>query len=291
VAHPPTIRDLLDLEYVEENLYRSCAVFDEPYRLFGGQVAAQALLAAGRTVPDGRVPHSLHGYFLRQGSTYRPTLFQVDRDRDGQSFSARRVVAIQEGEVIFNMSASFAAPRPGADKDAEDAPDIPPLDALPGRIHPRVPSFEFRAPDSGQRLPSRFWIRCTDGLRDDPLVHAAVLAYTSDISTGLIPLEGDGSLAGPSLDHAVWFHRPARMDDWTWQELTPHTVAGGRGWYTGAVYTCDGVRVASIAQETLFRTSQRSGTGGGSVNGTIGGTIGGAVSDTISGTAAERGTA
>ena len=118
MAHPPTIRELLDLEYVEENLYRSCAVFDEPYRLFGGQVAAQALLAAGRTVPDGRLPHSLHGYFLRQGSTRRPTVFQVDRDRDGQSFSARRVVAIQEGEVIFNMAASFAAPRPGADKDA-----------------------------------------------------------------------------------------------------------------------------------------------------------------------------
>jgi acyl-CoA thioesterase-2 len=263
VAYLPTISDLLDLEYVEENLYRSCVVFDESYRLFGGQVAAQALLAAGRTVPDGRLPHSLHGYFLRQGSTFRPTLFQVDRDRDGQSFSARRVVAIQDGEVIFNMSASFAVPRPGADKDAAGAPDIPPLDALAGVTHPRVPSFEFRSPDSGQRLPSRFWIRCTDdGLRDDPLVHAAVLAYTSDISTGLIPLEGGESLAGPSLDHAVWFHRPARMDDWTWQELTPHTVAGGRGWYTGAVYSPDGTRVASIAQETLFRTREPATAGG-----------------------------
>jgi acyl-CoA thioesterase-2 len=254
VAQLPSVLDLLDLEYVEQNLYRSCVVFDDPYRLFGGQVAAQALYAAGRTVPAGRLPHSLHGYFLRQGAAFRPTLFQVDRDRDGQSFSARRVVAIQDGEVIFNMSASFAVPRPGADQDAAQAPGLPAVDALPGATHPRLPSFEFRAPETGQRLPSRFWIRCTDSLPADPLLHAAVLAYTSDISTGLIALEDDGSQAGPSLDHAVWFHRPARMDEWTWHELIPHTVAGGRGWYTGAVYTPDGTRVASIAQEALFRT-------------------------------------
>src|SRR5260370_10556863 len=110
----PSILELLDLEYVEENLYRSCAVFNDAHRLFGGQVAAQALYAAGRTVPDGRLPHSLHGYFLRQGSTVRPTLFQVERDRDGQSFSARRVVAVQDGEGIFNRATSFAASRPGA---------------------------------------------------------------------------------------------------------------------------------------------------------------------------------
>lgn len=256
MAQQPSIIDLLDLEYVEENLYRSCAVSDEPSRLFGGQVAAQALYAAGRTVDGGRLPHSLHGYFLRQGSTIRPTVFEVDRDRDGLSFSARRAVAIQEGNVIFNMSASFAAPRPGADRDADGAPAIPAPDTLPGTVHPRFPSLEFRAPRSGHRMPNRFWIRCTDPLPDDPLLHAAVLAYTSDISTGLIPLEDDGSRSGPSLDHAVWFHRPARMDDWTWHELTPHTVAGGRGWYTGAVYTPDGTRVASIAQEALFRTGK-----------------------------------
>jgi acyl-CoA thioesterase II len=256
LAHFPSILDLLELEYVEENLYRSCVVLDEPHRLFGGQVAAQALYAAGRTVDGGRLPHSLHGYFLRQGSTVRPTVFEVDRDRDGQSYSARRVVAIQEGEVIFSMSASFVAPRPGADRDADTVPEIPAPDALPGTPHFRVASLEFRTPDAGQRLPGRFWIRCTDTLPDDPLLHAAVLAYTSDISTGLIPLESDGSQAGPSLDHAVWFHRPVRMDDWTWHELTPHTVAGGRGWYTGAVYTPAGTRVASIAQEQLFRTRQ-----------------------------------
>jgi acyl-CoA thioesterase II len=110
LEYVPSILDLLDLEYIEENLYRACGVSGEPRRLYGGQVAAQALYAAGRTVPAERLPHSLHGYFLRQGSAVRPTVFQVERDRDGHSFSARRVVAIQEGEVIFNMSASFAAP-------------------------------------------------------------------------------------------------------------------------------------------------------------------------------------
>ena len=120
----PPILDLLNLEYIEQNLYRSCVVFDgQRPRLYGGQVAAQALYAAGQTVPAGRLPHSLHGYFLRQGSTLRPTVFEVERDRDGYSFSARRVVAIQNGEVIFNMAASFAEPRSGADLDAEPAPE------------------------------------------------------------------------------------------------------------------------------------------------------------------------
>jgi acyl-CoA thioesterase II len=262
LEHLPSILDLLDLEYVEENLYRCHAVFpggagaDRSDRLYGGQVAAQALLAAGRTVPEGRLPHSLHGYFLRQGSSLRPTLLQVDRDRDGQSFSARRVVAIQHGEAIFTMSASFAAPRPGADRDAGAAPVVPPPTAMPAYTHPRLPSLEFRTPDSGQRLPGRFWVRCTDSLPEGPMLHAAVLAYTSDISTGLIPLEGEESQTGPSLDHAVWFHRPARMDGWTWQELAPHTVAGGRGWYTGAVFASDGSRIASIAQEALFRVKE-----------------------------------
>ena len=145
----PSILELLDLEYVEENLYRSCAVFNDAYRLFGGQVAAQALYAAGRTVPDGRLPHSLHGYFLRQGSTVRPTLFQVERDRDGQSFSARRVVAIQAGEVIFNMATSFAAARPGADVDADPDPELPAPDLLPGWTNTRHASFEYRSAQTG----------------------------------------------------------------------------------------------------------------------------------------------
>ena len=249
----PSILDLLDLEYIEENLYRACGVSGEPRRLYGGQVAAQALYAAGRTVPAERLPHSLHGYFLRQGSSVRPTVFQVDRDRDGHSFSARRVVAIQEGEVIFNMSASFAAPRGGADRDAT-APQLPAPDPLPRWNLARHASFEMRTADTGRRLPVRFWLRSLVELPADPLLHAAVLAYASDLSTGLVALEDDEAEAGPSLDHAVWFHRPARMDGWTWHELEPHAVSGGRGWYTGAIYAADGSRIASFAQEQLFRT-------------------------------------
>ena len=253
MEYVPSILDLLDLEYIEENLYRACGVSGEPRRLYGGQVAAQALYAAGRTVPAERLPHSLHGYFLRQGSSVRPTVFQVERDRDGHSFSARRVVAIQEGEVILNMSASFAVPQAGADRDAA-APELPARDPLLRWSLPRHPSFEVRTADTGRRLPVRFWLRSTVELPADPLLHAAVLTYASDLSTGLVALEDDEAEAGPSLDHAVWFHRPARMDDWTWHELEPHAVSGGRGWYTGAVYAADGSRVASIAQEQLFRT-------------------------------------
>src|SRR5580658_9780357 len=128
----PPILDLLNLEYIEQNLYRSSVLADaQRPRLYGGQVAAQALYAAGLTVPGGRLPHSLHGYFLREGSPLRPTVFQVERDRDGHSFSARRVVAIQNGEVIFNMAASFSAPRTGADLDADPVPDTPAPETLP----------------------------------------------------------------------------------------------------------------------------------------------------------------
>ena len=258
----PPILDLLNLEYIEQNLYRSSVVFvGQRPRLYGGQVAAQALYAAGQTVPAGRLPHSLHGYFLRQGSTLRPTVFEVERDRDGYSFSARRVVAIQNGEVIFNMAASFAEPRSGADLDVEPAPEPPAPQTLPvWARHSHRDSFEFRTGQTeqdGYRAPSKFWIRCTADLADDPLLHAAVLTYTSDISSGLIGFESDDAQSGPSLDHAVWFHRPARMDEWTWQDLVPQTAAAGRGLYTGAVYSQSGARLATIAQETLFRAPRK----------------------------------
>jgi acyl-CoA thioesterase II len=251
----PSILDLLDLERIEENLYRSCVLVERPWPLYGGQVAAQALYAAGSTVPDGRLPHSLHGYFLRSGSAATPTVFQVFRDRDGRSFSARRVVAIQNGEVIFNMSASFAEPRAGAEHEADPAPVIAAPDQLPAATHPYPVSVETRPADEGQfglRVPARFWCRCTVPLPDDDLLHACVLTYMSDLSSGLIPFESDEAETGASLDHAVWFHRRARLDDWVLIDLVPHTVSGGRGWYTGAFYDRDGVRLASIAQESLF---------------------------------------
>jgi acyl-CoA thioesterase II len=256
----PSILDLLDLEGIEENLYRSCVVVERPWALYGGQVAAQALYAAGSTVPDGRLPHSLHGYFLRSGSAARPTVFQVYRDRDGRSFSARRVVAIQDGEVIFNMSASFAEPRAGAEHDADPAPEVPAPDLMPSTDHPYHVSVETRPAGEdqfGPRVPTRFWCRCTVPLPDDDLLHACVLTYMSDMSTGLIPLEGDETETGASLDHAVWFHRLPRLDDWVLIDLVPQTVAGGRGWYTGAFYTADGTRLASVAQETLFKEHDR----------------------------------
>jgi acyl-CoA thioesterase-2 len=258
----PPILDLLNLEYIEQNLYRSCVLSDaQRPRLYGGQVAAQALYAAGLTVPPGRLPHSLHGYFLREGSPLRPTVFQVERDRDGRSFSARRVVAIQNGEVIFNMAASFAEPRPGPDLDAEPAPEAPaPLTVPVWAQHSHQASFEFRSAQTeqdGYRFPNKLWIRCTEDLADDPLLHAAVLTYTSDMSSGLISFESEGGSSGPSVDHSVWFHRPARMDQWTWQDLVPQTAAGGRGLYTGAVYSESGTRLATIAQESLFREPRR----------------------------------
>jgi acyl-CoA thioesterase-2 len=256
VTDIPSILDLLDLEQVEPDLYRSRALYDAPWGMFGGQAAAQALYAAGLTVDKERLPHSLHGYFVRRGDSAKPTLFRVERDRDGRSFSARRVVALQDGGVIFSMSASFAVPvsprLPVPDEEAEPVPDLPPPDSLSSWDNPKHPSFDLRPVDRERRLPSHFWLRCTSELPDDPLLHAAVLAYTSDISSALIPFETEGTSTGPSLDHAVWFHRPARMDGWVWQELTPRTVAGGRGWYTVTVYAPDGTRIASVTQEQLF---------------------------------------
>jgi acyl-CoA thioesterase-2 len=251
-----TVLDVLDLELIDRDLYRSTLLFPDPLPLYGGQVAAQALLAAGRTVPAGRLPHSLHGYFLRSGDAARPTVFEVDRDHDGRSFSARRVVAIQAGEVIFNMSVSFQAPGDGPDHPLDDAVEVEPPDVAAPLELSRLFSIESRAPtqpDPGAEWPSRFWARTTVPLPDDALVHSCVLTYLSDISSGLSALADERAAPGPSLDHALWFHRPARLDDWVLVDMRPGTVAGGRGWYTGSITTGDGRHVASFAQETLFR--------------------------------------
>lgn len=256
VSDLPSITEILDLESISPDRFQSRALYDAPWGLFGGQAAAQALLAAGRTVDAGRLPNSLHGYFVRRGDSAKPTQFLVERDRDGRSFSARRVLAVQHGEVIFSMLASFAAPasprRPFPDEDSEPVPDRPPVDSLaPWSFHKHA-SLEFRPVDLAGRLPTRFWLKCTDDLPDDPLLHAAVLTYTSDIASALISYESEGLSAGPSLDHAVWFHRPADMRAWHWQEYAPRTVAAGRGWYTVQIYAPDGTRVATAAQEQLF---------------------------------------
>jgi acyl-CoA thioesterase-2 len=250
-----SLLDLLDLEPLDRDLFRATALLEETMPLYGGQVAAQALLAAGRTVPEGRVPHSLHGYYLRGGDAAHPTLLRVDRDRDGRSFSARRVVAVQNGEVIFNMSTSFHEPRPGLDRQVEPMPEAGDPEALAPFALPRLLSVEARVPEQPHPVdfPTRFWSRVTTDLPDDPLVHACALTYLSDYGTGLTALQEGDWYPGSSLDHAVYFHRPVRMDRWVLMDLVPRSVAGGRGWYTGTVHAQDGTLVASLTQEALFR--------------------------------------
>jgi acyl-CoA thioesterase-2 len=258
----PRLSAVLDLEEIDRDLFRSRLVYPDPHALYGGQVAAQALLAAGRTVADDRLPHSLHCYFLRRGDASRPTLLRVDRDRDGRSFSARRVVAVQDGKVIANLSCSFTAPGDGADAQIPEAPGAGSPEELPEFSMPRVYSMEGRLPDQPypeSDWPLRFWMRAVEKLPDDDLVHACVLTYMSDVSTGLGAFQGSEVHAGSSLDHAVWFHRPARLDEWVLTDLVPHSVAGGRGWYTGSVFDRAGRLVASFAQEMLSRSQPRGG--------------------------------
>jgi acyl-CoA thioesterase-2 len=256
----PSLLDLLQLEEIDRDLYRANQVFPDRLALYGGQVAAQALLAAGRTVGTDRQPHSLHGYFLRSGDAARPTIFRVDRDRDGRSYSARRVVAVQGGEVLFNMSCSFHVEEQGPDVVVQGAPEAGDPDTLPELVLPRLFSIEARQPEQpydDPEWPTLFWARAQVPLPEDPLVHACALTYLSDISTGLFGLEGARDSTGPSLDHALWFHRPPRMDDWVLTQLVPSTVARGRGWYTGAIYDRRGELLASLAQESLYRSPRR----------------------------------
>lgn len=254
--------DLLELETVEKNLYRANAVFDEEFDLYGGQVAAQALLAAGLTVDPARLPHSLHGYFLRPGEPAHPTVFKVYRDRDGRSFSARRVVAIQRGEVVFSMAASFHVERESFSEQDEPMPaTAAPEDCVPGEL-PRLFSVSSRFPEQPwgdrARWPTRFWSKVDVPLAarapvTPALLHACALTYLSDISTGVLPAPDGSAGPGPSLDHAVWFHDLVDMNDWVLSDYVPRMSGRGRAWYTGSVFARDGRLVASIAQECLFK--------------------------------------
>lgn len=256
---PDDLLRMLELEEIDKDLYRAGHVFQDQWALYGGQVAAQALRAAGLTVDPARQPHSLHGYFLRAGDSSRPTIFRVSRDRDGRSFSARRVVAVQGGEVIFNMSASFHVVEEGPDEQVLTMPEAQAPEDGGSYAIPRLFGMEGRrsgpVPD---RLtwPMRFWARSVVPLGDDALLHSCVLTYLSDISSGLFPFESAAGRSSSSLDHALWFHRPVRLDDWVLLDLVPHTVARGRGWYTGSLLTRDGVLAASLTQEALFRAAR-----------------------------------
>lgn len=256
--------DLLELEELDTDLYRGVnerSSLDWP-ALFGGQVAAQALRAAAYTVPEGRAPNSLHGYFLRPGRSDHHVILRVARDRDGRSFSARHVVAIQAGEVIFSMSASFHVPRPGVEyartatpgAEFETLADSSWTSRFDSTLRLRIlpPSV---VPDDGEwPVAARMWARTKEDLPDDPLIHACALTFLSDVGSGF----GDGTAVGvprggPSIDHAMWFHTPVRLDDWVLLDMWPVKAGGSRGLYSGSIQDKEGRLAAMLTQEVLFR--------------------------------------
>ncbi|MEW2317133.1 acyl-CoA thioesterase II [Streptomyces bauhiniae] len=276
--------DLLDLERIEEDIYRGQSRSAVVPRVFGGQVAAQALVAAGRTVPADRAAHSLHAYFLRTGDPGAPIVYSVDRIRDGRSFTTRRVVAVQHGKPIFHLSASFQAYEDGLDHQAPmpQAPDPATLptsqERLRGYAHldPEVverfleareaidlryvdepPYGEFGAP----REPhSQVWFRANGKLDDDPLLHVVLATYVSDMTLldSVLLAHGRGGWAvgdvvGASLDHAMWFHRPFRADEWLLYDQESPSAHGGRGLGQARIYTRDGNLAISVVQEGVVR--------------------------------------
>jgi acyl-CoA thioesterase-2 len=274
--------NLLDLEPIEVNIFRGTQPNEERQRVFGGQVAGQALMAAGRTVEHGRV-HSLHAYFLRPGDPTVPILYEVDRIRDGRSFTTRRVVAIQHGRAIFNMSASFHDAEEGLDHQFP-MPDVPPpesLEPLSVRLEPwkeELAEWFARPHPIDQRhigeLPwhrqgvgdphARLWIKTEGELPDDPLLHACVVAYASDMSLFDVILAphdirwDDNDFMGASLDHCMWFHRPLRADQWMLYDTDSPVAAMGRGLARGFLFDRSGKLCVSLVQEGLARVISRS---------------------------------
>jgi acyl-CoA thioesterase II len=255
----PRVDDLaqtLALERIDSDLFRSTFLQVEDYSLYGGLVAAQALAAAGATVPAGRAPHSLHGYFLRPGDADRPTILHVESDRDGRTVSSRRVTAVQQGKVIFHMAASFGEDVGEAFDQHVDAPAIAAPEELPVHTLHRYPTVEVRAegPLPVNGLPHRFWVRSRHALPSDDLVHACALTYISDLSTGV--RLGPGLAPMASVDHALWVHHIPRVDDWLLVDLVGQVRAGRRGLYTGSIFTSDGRLAATLAQEMLVRRTE-----------------------------------
>ena len=271
---------LLELERLEVNIFRGESRDVGSPQVYGGQVLGQALKAAYATVEGSRVVHSLHAYFLRRGDFNAPIVYFVDRSRDGHHFVSRRVTAIQHGEQIFNLSASFQAPEPGLDHQAS-LPDVPMPEDLPdsvpmppeqfARLPQRLQQFvnerpvQFRAvpPEAMAGRPGglsqALWMRAVDRLPDDDTLHRCLLAYASDfylLSAAMIPhytAMATGTMVIASIDHAMWFHRPARMDEWLLYATDSPSASGARGFARGSIYTRDGRLVASAAQEGLIR--------------------------------------
>lgn len=277
-----TLLNRLDLETLDRDLFRGLSPDDGRPRVFGGQVAAQALVAAVRTV-EGRPAHSLHAYFLRPGDPKLPIIYEVDRIRDGRSFSTRRVVAIQQGKAIFNMAASFQVAEEGLSHQVEMPRAAPPL-SVPSndeRLQKALDKtgsqlFEFllklerpieqRDLDPFDPLdpkphlgPRRVWFRARGRLPDDPLLHQCVLTYASDLSLLDSSIIAHGlswfnpQLIAASLDHAIWFHRPFRADEWLLYVTGSASTSSSRGLNQGSVFTEGGALVASVAQENLMR--------------------------------------
>jgi acyl-CoA thioesterase-2 len=278
---PENLIDALALERIEVNLFRGVAPTGQGPRIFGGHVIAQALLAAYKTV-EGRVCHSLHCYFIRPGDPTIPILYEVDRARDGRTFTTRRVTAIQHGEQIFNLAASLQVPEAGLEHQ-DPMPDVPRPDALPDerelrrafldKLPPKmremaqrprpiemrpVDGDDFMAPKIGQSFQN-IWMRANAAVGDDVVLNQAVIAYASDmsfLSTAMRP-HGMGwqtpGLQTASLDHAIWFHGHSRFDDWHLYAQRSPSASGGRGFNLGEIYSQDGRLVASTAQEGLIR--------------------------------------
>jgi acyl-CoA thioesterase II len=273
---------VLDLERLEVNLFRGISPQNGWQRVFGGQVLGQALVAAGRTVEEGRAAHSLHGYFLLAGDPTHPIIYEVERIRDGSSFTTRRVKATQHGRAIFAMSASFQKLEEGYEHAAE-MPDVPPPEALPSAAErvaelmdalpenmrsfwQRENPIELRPVDISRYLSrdprppaQHIWLKANGRLPDDPRLHQCVLAYASDftlldtalIAHGKLLFDRDIQLA--SLDHALWLHRPFRADDWLLYTQDSPSASGARGFCRGSFFTREGVLVASAVQEGLIR--------------------------------------
>lgn len=253
-----TVVQLLDLEQLDRDLYRGVHSMMEPGRptLYGGQVAAQALMAAGLTVPDGRVPHSLHGYFLRPGIPDVPVNLQVHRDRDGRSFSARHVAAVQDGDVIFSMLASFHIGAEGVEIDDVDATPVPPpeeCEPWPSRMPVDMVQVTEHEYTDAQKYSDTFWVKASHPLPPDPLVHACGLTFMSDIGTGFGQIQNDEiGYGGPSIDHAMWFQHPLPADDWVLVHLWPAKAFSRRATYHGAMRDRSGRLGAMLVQEHLL---------------------------------------
>jgi acyl-CoA thioesterase-2 len=278
----PSLRATLDLEQIDQHYFRGVTLDDKSLRVFGGQVAGQALVAAGRTVAPGKSVHSLHAYFLRPGDPKTPIMYDVDVIRDGRSFATRRVVAIQNGEAIFNLAASFHCNEPGLVHQAA-VMDSPLPDTLPAiaelltdadpavvawhddlysrfpieaKFVDGIPFFQGDGPPPDRR---RIWIRISEPLGDDPLLHVCAAAYASDfflLGSALAPHNlhfGRGNVTAVSLDHAMWFHSALRADEWMLYDQMGTWTGQGRGLARGQIFNEAGELLATVTQEGLIR--------------------------------------